>query len=270
MALPIYFVSDRTGITAELLGRALISQFSELEFELIPKPYVDSSEKAAALIDEINTYADTHDQKPIIFATIVNDALREQIETSHGICFDFFNAFMGPLSDVLNTKPKATIGKQHGIADKKAYDSRIDAVNFALSHDDGLATNSYDKADVILIGVSRSGKTPTSLYLALQYGIFAANYPFVDEDLEQLKLPNNLKQHADKLFGLTITPERLHEIRSERRAHSDYASPRQCRYEINEVEKLYQREQILFLDTTKHSIEEIATKIMAMKGLVRR
>jgi hypothetical protein len=153
---------------------------------------------------------------------------------------------------------------------EKTYDFRIDAVNFALANDDGANMKNFSQADIILIGVSRSGKTPTSLYLALQYGIKAANYPFVEEDMEALRLPTELKQHKAKLFGLTISPERLSQIREQRRPNSRYASVRQCTLELKEVERLYQREQIPFLNSTQLSIEEISAKIIAMTGLKRQ
>jgi regulator of PEP synthase PpsR (kinase-PPPase family) len=163
-----------------------------------------------------------------------------------------------------------TMGKTHSIVDSTSYNLRIDAVNYTLAHDDGIQVQHYSEADLILAGVSRSGKTPTSLYLALQFGIKAANFPFVEEIYENMSLPQVLRPFKGKLFGLTINAERLSQIRSERRPNSQYASLEQCKCEIEDVENMFRHEKIPFLNTTFCSIEEISTRIIATSGIERK
>lgn len=270
MKRSVFFISDRTGITAEMVGNALLSQFETLEFETRTIPFIDNPDKALETVALINAAGERNGLRPVVFDTIVRPELREIIRTSSAMVMDFFAAFVGPLEDELAQKSSFTVGKLHGSADSKAYTDRIDAVNYALTNDDGRTTRYYDQADIILVGVSRSGKTPTSLYLALQFGIRAANYPFTEEDMdEELVLPRDLRQYKTKLYGLSIDPDRLHAIRTERRAGSKYASLGQCQFELKEVENMFKREHIPFLNTTSRSIEEIATKILADTGMKR-
>ncbi|MDP5143417.1 posphoenolpyruvate synthetase regulatory kinase/phosphorylase PpsR [Rheinheimera baltica] len=263
-----FYISDGTAITAEVFGHALLTLFPA-QFEHITIPFVETNEMAEQVKQRINDRYKTTGERPLIFQTFVDDNLRQIINSSDGVCYDFLNAFVEPLQRELGVAPVPKTHRTHSIHEQ-TYDFRIDAVNFALANDDGSNLKNYDQADIILVGVSRSGKTPTSLYLALQYGIKAANYPFVEEDMEQLHLPDVLQRNKTKLFGLTITPERLSQIREQRRANSRYASMRQCQLELNEVEKLYTREQIPFLNSTHLSIEEISAKIIAKTGLKRR
>ena len=270
MKRSVFFLSDRTGITAETLGHSLLTQFEGIEFRQINVPFLDSHEKAFQTVERINLAALQDGERPIIFATLLNDEIRDIVSKSKGQMFDFFETFINPLEAVLNTPSAHAIGRSHGIKVYDTYKTRIDAVNFALRNDDGATTRHYHDADVILIGVSRTGKTPTCLYLALQYGIYAANYPITEEDLDEARLPEALNPFRDKLFGLTIDDERLHQIRNERRKNSRYSSREQCRHEVHMVEALYQREQIPFLDTSNVSIEEIATTILHQTGIERR
>lgn len=269
MKRTVFFISDRTGITAEMVGNALLSQFGTIDFETRTLPFIDTPEKAVEAVATIKAAADKSGTRPIVFDTIVQPALREIIRTTDAMVMDFFAAFIGPLEEELAQKSTFTVGKLHGSADSEAYTNRIEAVNYALTNDDGRTTRYYDQADLILVGVSRSGKTPTSLYLALQFGIRAANYPFTEEDMDELTLPRDLRIYKNKLYGLTISPNRLHAIRTERRAGSRYASMPQCELEIREVESLFQREKIPYLNTTSRSIEEIASKILSDTGMKR-
>jgi regulator of PEP synthase PpsR (kinase-PPPase family) len=270
MKRSIFFLSDRTGITAETLGHSLLTQFEGIKFRQVNIPFLDSRDKANQAVTQINLAAKLDGVQPIIFATLLNDEVREIINTSEGQIFDFFEAFISPLEAVLKTPSAHAIGRSHSIKGYNTYKTRIDAVNFALSNDDGTTTRHYPDADIVLIGVSRSGKTPTCLYLALQYGIHAANYPLTEEDLDEARFPEALKPFRDKLFGLTIDAERLHQIRNERRKDSRYASRKQCSHEVNTVEQLYRNEQIPFIDTSNVSIEEIATIILYQTGIERR
>lgn len=270
MKRSVFFLSDRTGITAETLGHSLLTQFEGIEFTQVNVPFLDSPEKASRTVERINLAAQQDGEKPIIFATLLNDEIREIVNQSQGQIFDFFETFINPLEAALNTPSAHAIGRSHGIKGYDTYKTRIDAVNFALSNDDGSTTRHYPDADIILIGVSRTGKTPTCLYLALQYGIHAANYPITEEDLDKTRLPEAIMPYRDKLFGLTIDAERLHQIRNERRKNSRYASREQCNLEVRTVEQLYQQERIDFLDTSTISIEEIATTILHQTGIARR
>ena len=266
----VFMLSDGTGITAETLGHSLITQFENIEFEKQTIPYIDSVQKAEAVVLRINDTFAEQGIRPLVFMTLVNPEIRQHIKKANACVFDLFSTFIGPLETELLEKSSYTVGRTHGVADVKSYSHRIEAVDFALSHDDGIKTRGYDKADIILIGVSRCGKTPSCLYMALQYGILAANYPFTEEDLLGFKLPEVLRPYKQKLFGLTIDTLRLQQIRSERRPNSKYASAEQCRLEVTEVETMYQREKIPYINSTKYSIEEIATKVLAAAGLQRK
>jgi regulator of PEP synthase PpsR (kinase-PPPase family) len=265
----VFFVSDQTGVTAETMGHSLLTQFEGLEFRPVTLPFVSSVDKAHEVVRKINHAAAEEGLRPIIFSTLVQDELRDIVMGSDALFLDFFAAFVGPLERELDTRSTHRAGRAHGMADLAAYTTRINATNFSLANDDG-AGGSYAHADVIVIGVSRSGKTPTCLYMALQYGIFAANYPLTDEDLEAGELPARLRAHRDKLYALTIKPERLQQIRNERRPESRYASRQQVQYELRAAEALFQRYAIPSLDTTECSIEEIASRIIENSGIERR
>ena len=269
MKRTVFFISDGTGITAQTLGHSLITQFDQIEFAQVAIPYIDTPEKAHAVFERINLTHQQDGQKPLVFSTLVNANIYHIIQKCTGLCLDFFQTFIVPLEVELNTPSSHSIGRSHS-SNKKAYTSRIDAINFTLSTDDGINTHQYKEAELILVGVSRSGKTPTSLYLALQYGIRTANYPITEEDFDAHQLPKILLPYRQKLFGLTIEPNRLHAIRTERRPSSRYASLEQCQHELRIVEQLFMQANIPYLNTTKLSIEEIATKIMVSLGIERQ
>jgi hypothetical protein len=264
-----FFVSDGTGITSEALGMSLLSRFEEFEFERITLPYVDTVEKAQQTVEKINEATSRNGAKTIVFDTLVDDQIRSVIASSNCFMIDVFAAFLSPLEEELGQKPSDRVGRTK-ITENRGYEHRIAAVNYALANDDGARTKHYNEADVILVGVSRSGKTPTCLYLAMQYGIKAANYPLTEEDIDDQKLPGSIKSFKQKLFGLTIEPDRLSLIRNERKANSRYASIKQCNYEVEEVELMYRRERIPYMNTTHYSVEEIATRIMVQSGIKRR
>lgn len=265
-----FFLSDRTGITAEMMGHSLLTQFESIEFEQTNLPFIDSVKKAEAAVAQINAAAEHYGNKPLLFSTLIDKEVRQVIAQSTGVMFDLFNTFTQPLEEELGIRSAHAMGRTHGMGVYSTYKLRIDALNFSLANDDGNTLRNFPEADIILVGVSRSGKTPTCLYLALQYGILAANYPLIDDDLETSRLPEVLEPYRNKLFGLTIAPERLQQIRKERRPDSSYAEYQQCQYEVNAVEKIYRAQQIPFLDTSAVSIEEIATTILHTSGLERR
>jgi regulator of PEP synthase PpsR (kinase-PPPase family) len=264
----VFYISDGTAITAEVFGHALLSQFP-VEFDQRTYPFIETEQKARFVTEKINDLAASTGHKPLVFHSIVSPEIRTIIESSQGHLHDFLSTFVSPLSKQLNLTAEPQTHRTHSIK-SEAYDARIEAVNYAMANDDGISCKDYDAADLILVGVSRSGKTPTSLYLALQFGIKTANYPFIAEDMDDLSLPPALKRNKHKLFGLTIDAVRLQEIRGGRLANSNYASQRQCKLEIKEVEYLYRREKIPFINSTTFSVEEMATKILDKKGLKRR
>lgn len=265
-----FFISDGTGITAEILGHSLLSQFEGIDFTQWVMPFVDSIEKAERCLVEIEEAARREGSRPIVFTTLVNPDIRSVIRRSNFLVLDFFESFVDPLEAELGRQSSHTIGRSHAAADRKEYRDRMEAVNFAMTHDDGVSSRDLDTADVILIGVSRSGKTPTCLYLALQFGVKAANYPLIPEDFQRDALPKPLLPHRNKLFGLTIAPERLSEIRHERRPGSKYSRLDNCRGEVSDAERLMARYGIPALNSTTRSIEEIATKILQEARIERR
>lgn len=270
MKRDVFMISDGTGITAENLGNSLITQFDNIEFEKYTIPYIDTKEKAIEIVDRINLSFQERKVKPLIFMTLINPEIANIIKASNGCIFDLLNAFLEPMEKELAIKSSYTVGRTHGVTDSSSYVGRIEAIEYSLSHDDGIHLKGYNKADIILIGVSRCGKTPSCLYMALHFGVLAANYPFTDDDKIPFNLPESLRPFKSKLFGLTIDPERLRQIRNGRRPNSQYASNEQCRLEIAEIEAMYQREQIPYLNSTNFSIEEIATKILSIAGIRRK
>lgn len=265
----VFFISDQTGVTAETMGHSLLTQFDGLNYRAVTLPFVSSLDKAHEAVRRINSAAKESGQRPIIFGTLVQDDVRAVLKESEAMFLDFFEAFVGPMERELGRQWTHRAGRAHGLADQTAYASRIEATNYALANDDG-SIGEYGRADVILVGVSRSGKTPTCLYLAMQYGVYAANYPLTDEDLESTRLPAALQSHKTKLFGLRITPARLQQIRQERRPNSRYASPQQIQFETRAADAIFQRHGIPFLDTTECSIEEISARILEATGVERR
>lgn len=270
MRRTVFFVSDQTGVTAETMGHSLLTQFPDYEFHAVTLPFVSTPESAREARARIDGARAREGVRPIVFSTLVQDDLRDVLKAADAVFLDFFDAFLTPLESELNVKSSHAAGRAHGMADLASYTARINATNFALANDDGTQTREYGRADVVLVGVSRSGKTPTCLYLALQYGIYAANYPLTDDDLEAGGLPRALLPHAHKLYGLTIRPDRLQQIRHERRPDSRYASAAQVAYEVRAAEALFARLGIRCIDTTDCSIEEIASRILQHTGIERR
>jgi [pyruvate, water dikinase]-phosphate phosphotransferase / [pyruvate, water dikinase] kinase len=258
----VFFVSDGTGITAETFGNAILAQF-ELKPRHVRLPFVDSVDKAHQVVRQINHTAELEGRKPIVFTTLVNvEILRVIEEGCKGMLLDMFGTFVRPLEIELAMKSSHRIGRFSDVSRSKEYHDRIEAINFSMTHDDGQSNRDLEQADVILVGVSRSGKTPTSIYLAMQYGLKAANYPLIPEDFDRQQLPRALLPHNKKIFGLSIHPERLAEVRNERRPNSRYASLANCRMEVAEAEAMMRRAGIRWLSTTTKSIEEIATTIL--------
>jgi hypothetical protein len=266
----VFFVSDQTGVTAETMGHSLLTQFDGLDFRPITLPFITTIDKAREAVSKIDQAARDEGVRPVVFATFVNNNVRDAVRRADCVFLDFFAAFLEPLEQEFGQPSAHVLGRAHGMTDLPAYTLRINATNFALANDDGAQTRDYDRADVILLGVSRSGKTPTCVYMALQYATYAANYPLTDEDLDGSRLPAAVEPFRNKLFGLTIQPDRLQQIRQERRPDSRYASPQQCAYEVRAAEQLFQRQGVPFLETTDCSIEEIASRVLERLSIPRR
>jgi regulator of PEP synthase PpsR (kinase-PPPase family) len=259
----VFFISDGTGITAETFGNAILAQF-ETQFRHVRMPFVDTADKAHQAVRQIKHTAELEGKRPLVFSTIVNMEVLAVLRANcdEGMLMDMFGTFVEPLEAELGIKSNHRVGRFSDASKSKAYNDRIEAINFSLAHDDGQSNRDLASSDVILVGVSRSGKTPTSLYLAMQYGLKASNYPLIPEDFDRHQLPPALVPHRKKIFGLTIAPERLSEIRHERRPNSKYASLANCREEVALAEAMMRREGIRWLSTTTKSIEEIATTIL--------
>jgi len=266
----VFVISDSTGITAETFSHSVLSQFHQFQFQAVRIPFVDTVEKARKVAERINKCAENLEDKPLVFSTLVDPRIARIIGAANCNFFDLFGAFVRHIERALGVKSSRSVGRSHSNVTSEQYNARIEAINFSLAHDDGQFVSGLDQADVILVGVSRCGKTPTSLYLAMQYGVKVANFPLIPEDFERGTLPSTLVPYKEKLFGLSIHPERLSEVRYERRPNSEYASLEQSKYEITEAERLMRIEGIPWLSTTNRSIEEISTKILSEVGLNRR
>jgi len=268
MQRTVFFISDSTGITAETIGNSIIAQFDGVQFQRHRLPFIDNLHKAENAALRIKTHYAKTGERPIVVNTMADRALCEVVATSGALMLDVFAPFIGPLEEELGAKRSGAVNRSHGLVDFAKYEARINATNYALSHDDGIDVN-YADADLILVGVSRSGKTPTCLYMALHYGVCAANYPLTDEDLEKLELPARLRPWKDRLYGLTIDAERLAQIREQRRPGSRYATLKQCRWELEQADRLMRQAGLPCLNTTHVSIEEIASKIFDRFGIER-
>ncbi len=266
----VFYLSDRTGITVETLAHTLLTQFDGIRWHKISIPFIDSVERAQNAAQQINAAAIKDGCRPLVFSTLVEPTIRAPIEAANCAIYDFFDRFIDSMEKELGQQSSHAIGRSHGMSDAASYTKRIAAVNFAQTNDDGVSAKSFNQADIILVGVSRSGKTPACLYLALQYGIYAANYPLTEEDMDATSLPPALRPFKNKLFGLTISAEQLHKIRQERKPNSRYSSLAQCQKELEWQQNLYQREKIPFIDTTATSVEEISTIILNRSGLKRQ
>ena len=264
----VFFLSNGTAITAETLGLSLLAQFPDHLFQTRTIPFVDTLEKAHAVNDEIDRSIHETSQYPIVICTMGDAELIKIINQSKALVIDPFGDILPRLEKVLAAQHHEP-GESHRTVNPSLYESRIDAIDFAMLHDDGGKTRHYDEADIILVGVSRSGKTPSCLYLALQFGIKAANYPITEEDMEFDQLPEPLREFEQRLYGLTTDLNRLVNIRQERRPNSRYSSTEQCRYELRAVEQMYLRHNIKYINTSKMSVEEISTRIIRDNGLHR-
>ena len=260
MARTVFFVSESTGITAEAVGQSLLSQFCGVEFERIYLPFVNTEFKARKLLKQFLEIREKEGVRPIVFATMADCEISKILREGDCLYLEMFDTFSIILSEELGVEPVFKSGKSHGISED--YESRINSIHYTMDNDDGMRMDKYDKADVILIGVSRSGKTPTCLYLAMHFGLKAANYPLTPDDFESGEMPAALKAQKHKLIGLTIDPKRLQQIREVRRSGSEYASLKRCQSEVRMARAMYKKLNIKVLDTSEKSIEELASRIV--------
>ena len=265
VARAVFYISDGTGITAETIGRSVLTQFESVDFDVHRVPFVKNPAGAWEAVELIGQAAEATGERAIVVSTMVDPALKAIISESNALVLDVFAPFIAPLERELAVKRVRQVGRAHGLGDLAKYDARMAATNYAMTHDDGVAADD-DSAEVVLVGVSRVGKTPTALYMALQYGVRAANYPLVPEDLERGRLPDRLRAVKERLFALTIDPLRLHQVREARRPGSTYASLQQCRWEVQQAERLYKREGLDVAESTSTSVEEMASRVLTQIG----
>jgi [pyruvate, water dikinase]-phosphate phosphotransferase / [pyruvate, water dikinase] kinase len=260
-AVPVFFLSDSTGISAETMGNALLIQFPDLRFERRLIPFISTIEEARRVVAILDAAMDGP-VTPLAFTTAAVDEIREVLHSSRCPLIDFFDMHMSRVESILGVRGLHVASRLHGVGDIKRYNARMAAVEYAIEHDDGQSTRALDKADVILIAPSRCGKTPTTMYLALQHGVFVANYPLVEDDFDTADLPRPVRRLRDHCFGLTTTPGRLSQVRQERRPNSRYASLEQCTYELRQAEALYHRQRIPVVNSSAKSVEEMSTVIL--------
>jgi regulator of PEP synthase PpsR (kinase-PPPase family) len=259
--VPVFFVSDSTGISAETMGNALLIQFPEVRFERLLFPFITTTEEAqrvVAIIDEAARGPVT----PLVFATAAEDLIRQEIARATVPVIDLFDLHMQRIEATLGMRGVRQASRLHSVGDIQRYNSRMAAVEFTIEHDDGQSVRALEKADVILLAPSRCGKTPTSMYLALQHGLFVANYPLVPEDLETSELPGVVGDYVERCVGLTTTVDRLSRVRNERRPGSSYATPEQCRWELRQSGRMYNQHRIPVIDSSERSVEEMSTMIV--------
>ena len=265
----VFFVSDRTGLTAETYGKNLLAQFPDLNFETFTLAFVDNKQKAQNALELINKAYETSGLEPIVFSSMAEKQEHDIISSSQAIIIDLFNTFLGPLEKALGMASAHTQGISKTIHGKESYTYRLDAIDYSLAHDDGIRPDQYDDADIILIGVSRCGKTPTSLYLAMNFSLKAANYPLTPEDIERGDIPDFVVKNRHKLVALTIKPVPLSKIRKKRRPDSEYASLQNCQHELNVANEIFKKYELKKFDTTETSIEEIASNVVKTMGALR-
>ncbi len=259
--VPVFFLSDSTGISAETMGNALLIQFPNLRFERKLIPFISTVEEARKVVAILDKAA-AGPMTPLAFSTTALTDIREELHKSVCPLIDFFDLHMSRVESILGVTGMRVAARLHGISDIQRYNTRMQAVEYAIEHDDGQSMRALDKADVILLGPSRCGKTPTTMYLALQHGVFVANYPLVEEDFVSAELPRPVRNLRDRCFGLTTTPARLSQVRNERRPNSRYASLEQCSYELRQAEAMFRTHRIPVVNSSAKSVEEMSTVIL--------
>ena len=268
-SLTIFFVSDGTGITVETVGQSLLAQFNYLQFEKVTLPFIDTEQKALDIVERINLVSIKQPIAPIVLGSLINEDIRRILANSKSLFIDVLEPFIPLFEQHLKIAANKKVGIGHSLYNDPNYQRRINAVQFAMDSDDGNNASQYHLADAILLGISRTGKTPASLYLALQYGIMVVNYPLTEEDMDTNYLPLSLMPFRHKLFGLTVNPNWLANLRQQRQPNSKYASINQCEFESMFSVQLFKKYQIPYVDTTSMSIEELSSHVMSQMGIGR-
>jgi len=263
----IYYVSDSTGILATNLGQALICQFPEVNFHEEKFPFIKTEEEAQKTINYI--VKQSSGRFPIIFSTLMDPKIRDIFDHPQVEFFDVCGTFLERLEGALEAKALRVPGFSRQI-DFIDMANRVEAINYTLNHDDGTKLSEYDEADVILVGVSRSGKTPVSVYLSTHMGLKSANYPLTERDLDSYSIPKSLRENKKKVVGLTTKPELLESIRQKRYPNSKYAKRSTCIHELQQAQQIFLRNQLPVIDTSGKSIEELATQISQEIGLYKK
>lgn len=256
----LHLVSDSTGETIHSVARACLAQFDNVE-------PVEHAWPLARTENAMNVVLDGIEDKPgPVMYTLVDDKLREKLRDGcrrlKVPCISVLDPVIAAFGKFLDAQPLHRIGGQHEM--DAEYFQRIEAMDWALAHDDGQRATEFDRSDVILVGVSRTSKTPTCLYLANR-GVKAANVPYVPG----IPLPDVLDQIKNALvIGLTNDPKRLVELRRARLAllqqggETPYVDPEVVRSEITEARRYFAERQWPVIDVTRRSIEETAAAIM--------
>ncbi len=266
----VFFLSDSTGISAETMGNALLIQFPDVRFERTLIPFISSVDEARQVVARLDAVLDETNRAPLVFATAANDEVRIELSKTRCQMIDFFDLHMSRVESILETRGVHAALRLHGVGDVKRYNSRMQAVEYTIEHDDGQSLRGLDKADVVLVAPSRCGKTPTAMYLALQHGLFVANYPIVEEDLDSSQLPRPVRHLRERCFGLMTTPARLSAVRQERRPGSRYASLEQCTFELRQTEAIFKLHDLPVVDSSTKSVEEISTMILQSLNTTRK
>ena len=261
--IPVFFLSDSTGISAETMGNALLIQFPGLRFERRLIPFITTVQEARQVVAVLDRAMDGP-KTPLAFSTTAVTEIRNELHRSRCPLIDFFDLHMSRVESILGVKGQRVASRLHGVGDVQRYNARMAAVEYAIEHDDGQSLRAMDKADVILLAPSRCGKTPTTMYLALQHGVFVANYPLVPEDMDSQELPRPVRALKSRCFGITTTPARLTQVRNERRPNSKYASLEQCSYELRQAEAIYRTHRIPVINSSAKSVEEMSTVILQL------
>lgn len=264
----VFFVSDETGLTAESYGKCLLAQFPNVEFETVTLSFIDSPEKVEQVRDQINAVSAESEFQPLVISTLVQDESQYILESCDGYVISLFHGFISAMENFFGIESSRK-GVSRITINDTTYQRRLDAIDYSLTHDDGVRPDQYEEADIILAGVSRCGKTPTSLYLAMNFSLKVANYPLTPEDFETEQLPEYLSVHQHKLAGLTIKPVPLSRIRRQRRPDSNYSSLEICQEELNKAMAMFKKANIPVFDTTNTSIEEISSRVVRSLGLAR-
>ncbi len=268
--VPVFFLSDSTGISAETMGNALLIQFPALRFERTLIPFISSVDEARGVVARLDAALDESPRTPLVFTTAASDAVRQELHRTRCPMIDFFDLHMQRVEAILDSRGQRLAAQLHGVGDIKRYNNRMQAIEYSIEHDDGQSLRGLDKADVILVAPSRCGKTPTAMYLALQHGLFVANYPIVEEDLASSELPRPVRHLRERCFGLMTTAARLSAVRQERRPNSRYASLEQCTFELRQTEAIFKLHDLPVVDSSTKSVEEISTIILQSLKTTRK